>query len=229
MLLALSIVALLAGPMIYTYGRRNRIARQILDGFIFITIAGIVTVHIIPEALIGGGDMAIVFLALGLAFPVVLECGLHRPFHAAHGVVLALAALGFLIHAALHGIALLPAGNRDLAYAVILHRLPVGMAIWCSLRPNLGLTAAVVAFALIISASAASFVLGAPVVQLAEAQSIAWLQAFISGSLIHIVAFGVSHDHDKHVEPVAQFQDWGYRLGILIGLFAVFTSPQLTG
>jgi hypothetical protein len=45
--------------------------------------------------------------------------------------------------------------------------------------------------------------------------------------LIHIVAFGVSHDHEKHVEPVAQFQDWGYRLGILIGLFLVFTSPQL--
>ena len=229
MLLALSIVALLAGPMTYTYGRRNRIARQILDGFIFITIAGIVAVHIIPEALTGGGDMAIVFLALGLAFPVVLERGLHGSFHAAHGVVLALAALGLVIHAALDGIALLPAGNRDLAYAVILHRLPVGMAIWWSLRPNLGLTAALVAFTLIISASAASFVLGAPVVELAEAQSIAWLQAFISGSLIHIVAFGVSHDHDKHVEPVAQFQDWGYRLGILIGLFAVFTSPQLTG
>ena len=62
MLLALSIVALLAGPAIYTYGRRNRIARQILDGFIFITIAGIVTVHIIPEALAGGGDLAIAFL-----------------------------------------------------------------------------------------------------------------------------------------------------------------------
>ncbi len=229
MLLALSIVALLAGPLIYTYGRRNRIARQILDGFIFITIAGIVTVHIIPEALIGGGDLAIVFLALGLVFPVVLERGLHDSFHAAHGLVLALAALGLVIHAGLDGVALLPAGNRDLAYAVILHRLPVGMAIWWSLRPNLGLTAALVAFALIISASAASFVLGAPVVELAEAQSIAWLQAFISGSLIHIVAFGVSHDHDKHVEPVAQFQDWGYRLGILIGLFAVFTSPQLAG
>ena len=57
MLLALSIVALLAGPAVYTFGRRNRIARQILDGFIFITIAGIVTVHIIPEALVGGGNL----------------------------------------------------------------------------------------------------------------------------------------------------------------------------
>jgi hypothetical protein len=229
MFLALSIVALLAGPAIYTYGRRNRIARQILDGFIFITIAGIVTVHIIPEALTGGGDLAILFLVLGLAFPVILERGLHESFHAAHGLVLALAALGLVIHAALDGIALLPSGNRDLAYAVVLHRLPVGMAIWWSLRPNLGLGAALVAFALIITASAASFVLGAPMIDLAEARSVAWIQAFISGSLIHIVAFGVSHDHDKHVEPVAQFQDWGYRLGILIGLFVVFTSPQLAG
>jgi hypothetical protein len=229
MFLALSIVALLAGPAIYTYGRRNRIARQILDGFIFITIAGIVTVHIIPEALAGGGDLAIAFLVLGLAFPVILERGLHNSFHAAHALVLALAALGLVIHAALDGIALLPSGNNDLAYAVVLHRVPVGMAIWWSLRPNLGLTAAIVAFALIITASAASFILGAPVVELAEARSIAWLQAFVAGSLIHIVAFGISHDHDKHVEPVAQFQDWGYRLGILIGLFVVFTSPQLAG
>ena len=227
MLLTLSIVALLAGPAVYTLGRRNRTARQVLDGFIFITIAGIVTVHIIPEALTGGGNLAVLFLALGIAFPVILERGLHDSFHAAHGLVLALAALGLVIHSVLDGIALLPSGNRDLAYAVVLHRLPVGMAIWWSLRPNLGLAAAVAAFAMIIGASAASFILGAPMVELAEARSLALLQAFISGSLIHIVAFGVSHEHDKHVEPVAQFQDWGYRLGILIGLFLVFTTPQL--
>ncbi len=229
MLLALSIVALLAGPAVYTLGRRNRVARQVLDGFIFITIAGIVTVHIIPEALTGGGHVAVLFLALGIAFPVILERGLHHSFHAAHGLVLGLAALGLVIHSVLDGIALLPSGNRDLAHAVILHRLPVGMAIWWSLRPNLGLPAAIAAFAMIIAASAASFVLGAPMIELAEARSIALLQAFIAGSLIHIVAFGVSHDHDKHVEPVAQFQDWGYRLGILIGLFLVFTTPQLNG
>jgi len=229
MLLALSIVALLAGPAVYTLGRRNRVARQILDGFIFITIAGIVTVHIIPEALLGGGQLAILFLVLGIAFPFIVERGLHESFHAAHGLVLALAALGLVIHAALDGIALLPSGSRDLGYAVVLHRLPVGMAIWWSLRPNLGLTAALIAFAMIIAASVTSFVLGAPMIEIAEARSVAWLQAFISGSLVHIVAFGVSHAHDKHVEPVAQFQDWGYRLGILIGLFLVFTRPLLAG
>jgi len=227
MLLALSIISLLAGPAIYTLGRRNHVARQILDGFIFITIAGIVTINIIPDALAGGGNLAILFLALGIAFPVILERGLHDSFHAAHGLVLALAALGLVIHSTLDGIALAPTSDPDLAYAVILHRLPIGMAIWWSLRPNLGISAAIIAFAMIIVATTASFVLGAPLVALAEASSIAWVQAFISGSLIHIVAFGVSHDHHGHVEPVGQFQDWGYRLGILLGLFLVFTTPQL--
>jgi hypothetical protein len=156
MLLTLSIVALLAGPAIYTLGKRNQVARQVLDGFIFITIAGIVTVNIIPEALANGGNLAILFLALGIAFPVVLERGLHDSFHAAHGLVLALAALGLIIHSVLDGITLLPVSDRKLAYAVILHRLPVGMAIWWSLRPNLGMSAAVAAFAMIIGATAAS-------------------------------------------------------------------------
>ena len=77
MLLILSIAALLAGPFVYTLGKRNAVARQILDGFIFITIAGLVTVHIIPDSLVGGGNLAILFLALGIAFPVLLERGRH--------------------------------------------------------------------------------------------------------------------------------------------------------
>jgi len=229
MLLALSIAALLAGPLVYTLGRRNHVARQVLDGFIFITIAGLVAVHIVPDSLLGGGGLAVMFLALGIAFPVMLERGLHDSFHAAHGFVLGLAALGIVIHSVLDGIALLPGTSEDLAYAVILHRLPIGMAIWWSLRPNLGVAAAATAFGLIVASTAAAFVFGAPVIELAEARAIAWLQAFISGSLIHVVAFGISHDHDAHVEPVARFRDWGYRVGILAGLFLVFTAPQLHG
>ncbi len=88
MFLPLSIAALLLGPVVYTVGRRNRIVRQVLDGFIFITIAGIVTVHIIPEALAGGGlpirrDLAIAALAAGVAHPLGLSLeaaawGVHR-------------------------------------------------------------------------------------------------------------------------------------------------------
>ncbi len=227
--LILSIAALLLGPAIYAYGRRNPTARQILDGFIFITIAGLICVNIVPESLAVGGAMAGLFLALGIAFPVIIERGFHSALHEAHVMVLIIAALGLIIHAVIDGIALLPMEGGDLAHAVILHRLPVGMAIWWSLRPNLGLPVAIGAFATIIVASGLAYTLGAPIVDLAEARSIAYVQAFVSGSLIHIVAFGVTHDHGHHIEPVAQAQHWGYRVDILIGLFLVFTAPQLHG
>lgn len=225
--LALSILALLLGPVIYALSRKNHIAREILDGFIFITIAGIICVNIIPEALAIGGTLALLFLVLGLAFPVVVEHGFHSALHEAHIVVLVLAALGLVIHATIDGIALLPAQGNDLAHAVILHRLPVGMAIWWSLRPTLGTSVAVGAIVVISLATALSYVLGAPMVELAEARSLAMVQAFVSGSLIHIVAFGITHEHDAHIEPVAKSQDWSYRVGILLGLFLVFAAPEL--
>ena len=227
--LLLSIAALLLGPVIYALGRRNATARQILSGFIFITIAGLICVNIIPESLAVGGTVAVVFLLLGIAFPIVIERGFRGALHEAHILVLIIAALGLVIHAIVDGIALLPMEGSDLARAVILHRLPIGMAIWWSLRPNLGLPVAIAAFATIILASTLSYTLGAPMVELAEARSIAYVQAFVSGSLIHIVAFGVTHDHGGHIEPVAQAQNWGYRVGILLGLFLVFTAPQLHG
>ena len=225
--LALSILALLLGPVIYALSRKNHITREILDGFIFITIAGIICVNIIPEALAIGGTLALLFLVLGLAFPVVVEHGFHSALHEAHLVVLVLAALGLVIHATIDGIALLPAQGNDLAHAVILHRLPVGMAIWWSLRPTLGTSVAVGAIVVISLATALSYVLGAPMVELAEARSLAMVQAFVSGSLIHIVAFGITHEHDAHIEPVAKSQDWSYRVGILLGLFLVFAAPEL--
>jgi len=227
--LILSILALLLGPGIYALSRGNRIARQVLDGFIFITIAGIICVNIIPEALAVGGMLAVVFLVLGIAFPVIVEHGFRSALHEAHVVVLILAALGLVIHATIDGIALLPAQGSDLAHAVILHRLPVGMAIWWSLRPSLGTPVAVVAIVTVSIATALSYLLGAPVVELAEAKSLALVQAFVSGSLIHIVAFGITHEHDTPIEPVAKSQDWSYRVGILLGLFLVFTAPQLNG
>ncbi|MGI9232322.1 MAG: hypothetical protein ACR2RD_01710 [Woeseiaceae bacterium] len=227
--LALSILALALGPAIYALSRRTRAAREILDGFIFITIAGIICVNIIPEALAIGGTLAVIFLLLGLAFPVVVEHGFRSALHEAHIVVLLLAALGLVIHAIVDGIALLPAQGNDLAHAVILHRLPVGMAIWWSLRPSLGTPVAIGAIVMISIATALAYVLGAPMIEIAEARGLAMFQAFVSGSLIHIVAFGITHEHDTPIEPVAKSQDWSYRVGILLGLFLVFTAPEING
>lgn len=243
MIFTLSVIALVLGPFVYALGQRRPNARQIFDGFIFITIAGIVCVYIIPESIDNGGLYAAAFLLLGLAFPVIVERSFEQSLHEAHGFILVLAVLGLAVHATVDGIALLPLGDsavesvqvksslvgslfeNQLALGVILHRLPVGMAIWWSVSPSFGKPVALAIFGLIIVATGLAYFLGQTVVDLAEARSVAYFQAFVAGSLVHVVAFGVSHDHGGEAPPPGR--EWGYRVGILIGMFLIFTVPRV--
>jgi len=236
MTLVLSVIALLLGPFIYALGRRQPTTRQVLDGFIFITVAGIVCVFIIPESLVSGGLLALLFLALGLVFPIIAEKAFSHSADKAHVFVVMLAALGLVIHATIDGIALLPQlgiearpqeslfGNQ-LAIGVIIHRIPVGMVIWWSVRTSFGDKAAVATFGLIVAATAAAYFFGGPIAEIAETRSLAYFQAFVAGSLVHVVAFGASHDHSA--EPVPAGKEWGYRVGILIGMFLIFAAPHI--
>ena len=195
MTLVLSIAALLLGPAIYAAGRQNRMARRVLDGLILVSIAVIIAVHVVPEAIQHGGKLALVVILIGLAFPLLLERLFRRATETAHLFIVALAAAGLLIHAVVDGVALLPENGTSLAYAIVLHRLPVGMAIWCVVRPNFGTVTAVSVFALVIGATVAGYFVGASVLELAETRTVALLQAFISGSLIHVVIFRHGHHH----------------------------------
>ncbi len=195
MTLVLSIAALLLGPAIYAAGRTNPIAKRVLNASILLTIAVIIAIHIIPEALEHGGKAAIIVILAGLAFPMILERLFRKATDTAHLVIVALAATGLLVHAVVDGIALLPGSGTGLAYAIVLHRLPVGMAVWWAIRPNFGKTTAILAFALIILATTAGYFAGDHILEMADARTLAMLQAFVSGSLIHVVTFGVKHDH----------------------------------
>jgi len=189
--LLLSTVALLLGPLVYALGERNPLAKRLFDGIVVLAIAWIIGVHIIPNAVTAGGLPALVFLALGILFPIVLRKLFHNATRATHFAVMFIAGLGLCIHALIDGIALLPASGNGLAHAIILHRLPVGMAIWWTFRPALGNTAAVFAFAIIIVATAAAYYLGAPVVEMAASRRLAFFQAFVSGTLIDLVVLGL--------------------------------------
>ena len=196
MTLILSTVALLLGPIIYAAGRKYTIARRVFDGLIVLTIAAIIGLHIIPEALKHGGAWAIAVILVGIAFPMLLERLFRRATDAAHLVVVGIAAAGLLIHAVVDGLALLPESGTGLAQAIMLHRIPVGMALWWAVRPSFGSAVAVAMFVLITIATAAGYFVGETIIQLAAPSTIAMLQAFVSGSLIHVVAFGVKHKHD---------------------------------
>ena len=134
---------------------------------------------------------ALLVLVLGMAFPYVLRRIFHLATKAMHAALLFIAALALILHAVIDGIALLPGNGEELGVAVILHRLPVGMAIWWTFRPAIGTKAAVAAFVLIISATALAFYFGGPVIELAESKMLALFQLFVAGSLADMVIVGL--------------------------------------
>ena len=187
----LSTIALLAGPFVYALGRHNKVTERLLDVMIIAAIAWIIGVHIVPDAVQAAGWPALVVLVLGMAFPYVLRRIFHLASSATHAALLFIAALALVLHAVIDGIALLPGNGEELGIAVILHRLPVGMAIWWTFRPAIGTRAAVAAFALIIGATALAIYFGGPVVALAESRMLALFQVFVAGSLADMVIVGV--------------------------------------
>ena len=71
--LALSLVALALGPVLYGACQKVDYARSALDGLLFVTIAGIVLVHIAPEVADIAGVGALLFLAAGVGFAFFVE------------------------------------------------------------------------------------------------------------------------------------------------------------
>ncbi|MEM8767718.1 MAG: hypothetical protein AAGE43_09765 [Pseudomonadota bacterium] len=224
MTFALASLALLAGPALVALAERRPATRETLDGFVLITIAGIVGLHILPEAWDALGAVSVVLFLAGLAFPVLLEAVYRRALERAHLVVLLVAAVGLVVHSMLDGIALLPAvdenghAEHQLAIGVIVHRLPVGMAVWWLLRPRFGAVVALSVFALIILGTAVTYGLGAG--HDFEPLALTLFQCFVAGSLLHVALFGASHEHK------ARAGSWWFRAGLLLGGAAVFLLPH---
>jgi hypothetical protein len=192
----LGTAALLLGPIIYAAAGEHRLSRRLLDALIVLSIGFIIVVHIVPAALEHGGNLAILIIILGLAFPMALERLFREASDTAHLVIVAIAAVGLLTHALIDGVALLPGSGTGLAHAIVLHRLPVGMALWWAIKSNFGIKASIIVFALFILATAAGYLAGESIIEVADMRTIAMFQAFVAGSLIHVLIFGVKHHHD---------------------------------
>jgi zinc transporter ZupT len=239
--LLLSTLALIAGPFLSSAAARRPSARAALDGFVLVTLGGIVCLHIAPDAWQVAGFASVVTGALGLAFPAVLERLFRHALARAHLVVLALAAAGIAVHAVLDGVALLPivtetsASGRELAIGVIVHRLPVGMAIWWVVRPQFGTPVALGTFALVVATTGLGYGIGAEAFA-SGAEVLMLFQAFVAGSLIHVVLFGVTHEHahepsagDARHHHGSRIRSSAFRAGLFIGLVTVFLLPHISG
>jgi len=232
MYLIFSILALGSGPLIFFLIRDRSKWQKLIDGFIFITISGLVLLHIFPEAIHQGGWIALLFGVLGLLGPTFSEKVLKHKVHSAHRIALTLGVIGIFLHAAMDGATLAFPGMHHghghdhgdhtgelLALAVILHRIPVSLTLWWLIKPDFGRNKAIWVLLALGLATFLGFLMGPSVL---ENASLAWFQAFVAGSLLHVVIHQhQAHDHHascckpKHDESKGS---WQAGLGNLLGI-----------
>jgi uncharacterized membrane protein YraQ (UPF0718 family) len=225
-----TLLALAAGPVLYAAGRRDARALAFLDGFVL--IAGLVVLEVVPGTFLQGGAWSLAFLLAGLFGPTLLERLFRRAERATHIGALGLAVLGLVFHALADGVVLAPGGDGALALAVVVHSLPVGMAVWWLLAPSFGPGPPLAALLAMGAGTVAGYAFSEPLNALLSDQAWAWFQSLVAGSILHVI-FGRPHlhgaedPHHAHVEellpaPVARYEGIGNLLAlaalVLIGL-----------
>lgn len=212
-LLLISIAALGIGPLIARAWSSHGGVRRGLDGFVTIGVGGLVLTHILPPSIQAGGLAAWLLLVAGMILPTAIERVQHGHVHTAHAAALVLAFLALSLHAMSDGVVLsLADGGSGWAFstalAVVLHRIPVGIAVWVFLRSAKGLKWVLWVFALIAINTVIGFMSGTWVIALMQDSSFAWFQAFVAGSLLHVIFHAHEHDHaHDHGDPFGHGHD----------------------
>ncbi|MEM7352024.1 MAG: hypothetical protein AAF657_14585 [Acidobacteriota bacterium] len=126
-----------------------------------------------------------------------------------------------------------------LALAVILHRLPMGVAVWWLAVPILGRRAAILLLGILIGATVLGFTIAGRVLVDFSMPGIAIFEATIAGMLLHVI-MGHEHGHGAHehghgeyahghgahepapaLDPVGEDTPWISALGALTGVALV--------
>lgn len=129
-----------------------------------------------------------------------------------------LAVVAFAFHEFVDGLAL--AGwqvgdNSDalLPTAIVLHRVPIGIALWWLVAPTAGVRKAALALAVVAVATVAGYVSGATLVSRLSAPATGVVQGFIAGAFLHALLHRPGHE--ETAEPT---WDLTGGLGGLIGM-----------
>ncbi|HSW14533.1 MAG TPA: permease [Solimonas sp.] len=204
-LLLATLAALLSGPLIYAVAHRRPSLLAFLDGFVLVSIAGLVLLEVVPGAFVDGGLWSGAFLLLGLLGPTFFEHLLSRARRSAHIAALALAILGLVLHSMADGAALSPLGHESLhrhealALAVAIHSVPVGLVVWWLMAPVFGPLLPALAIAAMCAGTLVGYRYGIELNEILGLQAWAWFQALVAGSILHVV-FGRPHLDDHAAE-----------------------------
>ena len=197
MLLALTLLAPLFGPLVVALTSRTPLARAAVDGFVLFFIAGLVGLHVIPESVLGLGWLAGPALIVGLALPKLLH-----PHDHGHqrSVIGTLGALALGVHAATDGLALAAsaASHEDgsLSLAMGVHRVLEGVGVWWLLSGRNSRWQRGAALAALCATTSMAYAGGQWAMGNEFGQWAAVAQLTVAGSLLHLLVWHVPADEE---------------------------------
>jgi hypothetical protein len=227
-----TVSALAAGPLLYAAAQRRAGVLAFLDGFVLMSIAGLVVLEVVPGTFSLGGAASIVFLLVGLFGPTLMEHAFHSAQREAHIGALALAIIGLVFHALADGAVLAPDNSGDwaLPLAVVLHSVPVGMAVWLLLAPSFGIWPPLLTLLAMAAGTVAGYRYGVSLNVLLGDQAWAWFQSLVAGSILHVI-FGRPHLNHSQPAPAAPVRYEGlgnlFALGALVLISLIHASAAL--
>ncbi|MFT7581290.1 MAG: uncharacterized membrane protein YraQ (UPF0718 family) [Myxococcota bacterium] len=228
--LLLSCFALFVGPACMMAAGQRRQWLWAVDGFVLVSVGGIVLLHILPHsAEIAGLGWVVGAAALGFILPALIERIMHRVETHERASILLLIFVGLAVHAALDGAALVGADphmqaghhthvehppNLLLGLGVILHRLPIGLVLWWIFEPRWGRVRTAGFLAGLAAATITGYYAGEAGLAGLPIEFLSVFQAFVGGSLLHVAI-----DHPRHIEPsTGPLRQFPAALGALLGL-----------
>lgn len=192
-----------------------------LDGFVLVTVIALITTTLLPEALNHAGFVGLIIAGFGFMLPWLAEALFHRAEEITHRVIMLVAALALIVHAASDGAILAFAkdieGGGFLATGVLLHRIGVAIAVWWLLRPVLTTVGGLA----VLVALGVMTVVGYLMVLFAgewyNVPLIGYWQAFAAGSLFHVVM----HPLEDHNPAPTKTTVTAHRIGTAFGVLFV--------
>ncbi len=229
--LILAAVALCFGPLIAGVLQRRSNLHALLDGFILVMVGGLALLHLLPYARDSIGAWCIPLAAIGAFLPLYTEKKLHRHDSDESSSILWLAVIGLVLHAALDGAAL--AANQhgmhehltegwSLPLAILLHRVPVGLLIWWSVRPQFGSKIAVTILAAIGAATFVGHGLSRFLLPLSVGPVSGIIFSLLAGGLLHVV---MDHRHQGKHGGIRVSPAWA-ATGTVLALTIFFLLPD---
>ena len=190
-----ALLAPLAGVLIYvTLHHRARTVR-LLDTAVIVALPVLVAIQVLPHAWAERSLVPVVVVALGAGLVAVVERLSHTLARYTDDVTILFAVLGISLHALLEGSALTAGASPAFVLTVVLHRVAVGLLIWWLVVPRHGTLVAGGGVGAIMVATVAGYVVGSGVMTDLAFIDSHLLEAFVAGTLLHVVLHQGREDH----------------------------------